>query len=238
MFQYAMLRGIAAKQDFDVAIPYHCRVSLWNFSLNALKLEQEYISPHVFRQKQFSYNPSVFEQPDGTNFVGYFQSEKYFTHIDVELRNTFIFPKSELIELSALELFRDGRPLVSVHIRRGDYRNNSAHADLYGNYYPNAMRLFPEALFVVFSDDMKWCRQYLKGDCIRYFQGSSMYCDMAGMATCDHHIISNSTYAWWGAWLNPSLTKRVVRPAVWWGPKTAHLDDHDICPESWEKVPI
>ena len=63
---------------------------------------------------------------------------------------------------------------------------------------------------------------------------TSLLWPLAAMAACDHHIISNSTFSWWGAWLNPSPAKQVVRPSVWWGARTAHLEDADICPESWQ----
>ena len=233
-----MLRGVAAKGKFDVAIPINSRVMLWKFPLIAAQLNPEYMPQHVFRERDFSFTSSVFDQPDDTTFKGYFQSEKYFKHIELELRKTFAFSKAEIGEVNALNCVRNGRPLISLHVRRRDYCNNPAHADLYGNYYPNAMSLFPDAMFIVFSDDLEWCRQKFKGDRVKFFHGSSMYVDMAGMAYCDHHIISNSTFSWWGAWLNPSSCKRVVRPSVWWGPKTAHLKDHDICPASWEAAPI
>lgn len=238
MFRYAMLRGVASKRGFEVAIPFNKNISLWKFPLIAQRLNDEFVPRHVFREKAFSFNPAVFDQSDATDYFGYYQTEKYFEHIETEIRQTFTFSAPEIKEAQLVNNFRASSELVSIHVRRGDYCNNAAHADLYGAYYHNAMNLFPEAVFVIISDDLKWCRHKLKGNRIQYFQGSSMFVDMAAMATCDHHIISNSTFGWWGAWLHSSSSKRVVRPSSWWGPKTAHLEDHDICPTNWEIAPI
>ena len=234
MFQYALLRGVAARTGYGVEIPAGPKVTLWSFPLNAGKSAEEALYPHNFRERGFGFCPEVFDQPDGTDYTGYYQTEKYFSHIEAEIRTTFLFPQTIMEEIAPVRTLRQRGPVVSVHVRRRDYVNNDAHADLYGDYYPNAMRMFDACTYLIVSDDIPWCRQRFQGSNMQFFHGSSMYADLAAMAACDHHIISNSTFSWWGAWLNPSPAKQVVRPSVWWGARTAHLEDADICPESWQ----
>jgi len=240
MFQYAMLRGIAAKRGFEVALPSGRHISLWKFNLISERRNGKHSACHVYSEKEFSFsfNPIVFEQPDDTDFDGFFQSEKYFKHIESEIRSTFVFSKQDIAEVYANNGLKDNRPLVGVHVRQGDYINHPRFAQLGVGYFQNAMSLFPNATFVVISNGMPWCQQNIKGDQIKFFQGSSPFVDMAAMTICDHNIISNSTFGWWGAWLNPSPSKRVVRPSKWWGPRWPHLEDRDICPDSWEIAPI
>jgi hypothetical protein len=238
MFQCALLRGVAAKGGVEVRILYHPKVTIWEFPINCGKLDPEYKPQRVFRERRFCYVPEVFEQPDGTDLSGYFQSEKYFKHIEGEIRETFSFPKKILDEVSSIVRLSKTIQTVGVHVRRRDFVNNRAHAGLYQGYYPNAMAMFENCYFTIISDDMKWCRQHFTGDNIIFFQGSSMYADLAAMSVCNHHIISNGTFGWWGAWLDSSPNKRVVRPSEWMGPTLGHLEEYDICPDNWEKASI
>ena len=176
---------------------------------------------------------------------GYWQDETYFADAADILRAEF-----QLRRLGATPNARaitdDDSPLVSLHIRRGDYvhnpMDNSVHGVLGLDYYRDAIRLLAKRIgerfrIVVFSDDIEWARQNLAfRQPLSFFSGSTAtpHEDLHIMASCDHHIIANSTFSWWGAWLNPSSTKVVVTPKCWF--VASRLAHRHICPPSWERI--
>jgi hypothetical protein len=97
-----MLRGVAPIRNMNVSIPSHHKVSLWKFLIIANKLDMRHSFQHVYNEKHSSFDGEVFNQPDGTDFIGYFQTETYFKHIEPELRNTFVFCKPEINEYNPL----------------------------------------------------------------------------------------------------------------------------------------
>lgn len=122
---------------------------------------------------------------------------------------------------------------VSIHVRRGDYVNNPFYVDLFADgYYERAMALFPGKDFIVFSDDIEWCRQQeIFKDCA-FSVGNDEVADLNLMASCQGNIIANSSFSWWAAYLNPSWNKRVVAPKQW------HPDgvERTVCPPEWTRV--
>lgn len=136
-----------------------------------------------------------------------------------------------------LQIFREGinNPvdMVAIHVRRGDYVNNPFYVDLIKtNYYEEAMAEFPDAKFVVFSDDIEWCKQQeIFKDC--EFQHGSEVEDMNDMASCVGHIIANSSFSWWAAYISP-YTKKVVAPSVdnWY----ADGVERTVCPNEWVRI--
>lgn len=136
-----------------------------------------------------------------------------------------------------LQIFREGigEPvdMVAIHVRRGDYVNNPFYVDLMStNYYEEAMLLFPDKKFVVFSDDIEWCRQQpIFSDC-EFAHGSEVD-DMNDMASCVGHIIANSSFSWWAAYISP-YTKKVVAPSVDnWHPDGV---ERTVCPPEWIRL--
>jgi Glycosyl transferase family 11 len=132
-------------------------------------------------------------------------------------------------------LFRQGIPekcdMVAIHVRRGDYVKHSFYVDLMETrYYERAMELFPHEKFVVFSDDIEWCKQQeIFKDC-EFSHGTEVE-DMNNMASCIGHIIANSSFSWWAAYLSP-YTKKVVAPQDW------HPDgvERTVCPANWIRL--
>ena len=187
--------------------------------------------------------PSVFHpeylRRTGTNFVGYFQCERYFLPLRERLLSEFRMrnPPARLVDMAS---DIRARSAVSLHVRRGDYVQLADTVGLCGlDYYRAAMRLMRERVrrpvFYVFSDDIGWTREAFTGeaDCVFVDEPwDSALCDMALMAACSHHIIANSTYSWWGAWLNPNPGKVVVAPARW----LATGERTDIVPEGWTRL--
>ena len=105
---------------------------------------------------------------------------------------------------------------VSIHVRRTDYLDaNRVQYTLPMNYYEKAMAYFPNDRFLVFSDDMEWCKQNFTGDRFDFSEGNNEVDDMNLMACCKHNIISNSTFSTWAALLNPNPDKIVIAPLKW-----------------------
>lgn len=182
-------------------------------------------------EKTFHYTP--IELPDAdVRLCGYFQSYKYLQGYEQEIRNLFgHIPKDISERLN--QKYPGAHRKVSVHVRRGNYVNLSHyHYNLSINYYRNAMSYFKDAEFLVFSDDPDWCREHFVGGNIQIVEEDeidSLYL----MAMCKHNIIANSTFSFWGAYLNDNPNKIVVYPNKWFGPGYAGHRTHDIFPDEW-----
>ncbi len=158
---------------------------------------------------------------------GYFQSEKYFKHNKEVIRDIFCFDHVD-IDVDIL------RNYCSMHIRRGDYiKFDHVYNILDHKYYQDAMSLVDSDKFIIFSDDMDWCRCNFIGDQFTFSNIDDPGAIVLAMSSCDHNIIANSSLSWWGAWLNNSMNKRVVAPNKWF---VNDLSSDDIIPEEWVLV--
>lgn len=193
-----------------------------------------------------AYEPFLTEKTTANTYlVGYFQSERYFKTIENTVRQELNFvhqiPKSET-ELSNIQ------NKVSLHIRRGDYVTNPQANQLHGlcslEYYHRAAAYLASRLgsahFVIFSDDQAWVREnlllpypvtFVEGN-----QGWNSYKDMQLMSQCHHHIIANSSFSWWGAWLNPSPDKIVIAPDRWLAQEEKASESADRTPVGWLRM--
>lgn len=180
-------------------------------------------------------------------FKGFYQSERYFADIEDEIRRAFAFDRSRASERSlrmAAQMAADPHA-VSLHVRRGDYLQ-SQHWATTGSvcqlpYYRNAVaemnRRIATPTFYVFSDDLAWVKENIPLENAVYVdwnKGEDSWQDMMLMSCCHHHIICNSTFSWWGAWLNPRKDKMVLMPDRWF----QHCETPQIYPPGWIKVPI
>lgn len=130
----------------------------------------------------------------------YCQDEQYFKRYERDIRRFF-----------GSNIGFDDR--VGVHIRRGDYVNNPFYVDLSKtSYYQEAIRRFPNERFLVFSDDIFWCRGYFTGNRFDFSEGKTEIEDLNLMAACKSQIIANSSFSWWAAWLNPNPNKIIICP--------------------------
>jgi len=157
---------------------------------------------------------------------GYWQTEKYFKEYRGAILQAFGFP------------WEPTKGTVSVHVRRGDYlRLPKKHPKVPKDWYERAMAEFPRSQFRFFSDDINWCMGAFghRGDCFFSFNKTPEE-DLIGMAECEHHICSASTFSWWGAWLNHNPNKRVVMPKLWLVPGWGGFDSKDVVPEEWERM--
>ena len=174
------------------------------------------------------------------DIAGYFQSEKYFKKYESDIKKEFAF-KEHVVD-GARKIFdtvTSGGKVVSLHVRRTDYiKLSDTHPTLTQEYWDKALEHFPDHEVLVISDDVEWCMDNFVGG--RYTFSSDMFSDigispnqdMCLMTMCDGNIIANSSFSWWGAWLNQNEDKKVVAPSTWFGP-SGNKEWHDIYCEDW-----
>lgn len=180
----------------------------------------------------------MLELPDGSYLDGYWQSEKYFSDYEERIREEFsVRAPLDGRSLELAEQMRE-RPSVSVHVRRGDYFSNPVTAAVHQvcdvEYFQRGIAYLGERLenptFFVFSDEPDWARDNLRipypTTVISHNDASRNYGDLRLMSLCDHHIIANSSFSWWGAWLDPSSDKIVVAPKTWFGASGLRIPVH------------
>lgn len=177
--------------------------------------------------------------PDGDFIIdGAFQSYKF---LNPKVVQNLFNSDSIISEIKDLNQKAFADPITSVHIRRGDYCTMPHKLPpVSRSYVRRAMGLFPKGTRYLFiSDDLEYCRRYFQGDNIYYMEGSSILRDIFAPTLCSNNLISNSTFGWWGAYLNPNPDKKIVVPKPWFGKfaKNSKSDVADLIPESWIQVP-
>jgi len=199
--------------------------------------EIEYI-----KENRLNFQSDILTLGDNIYLDGYWQSEKYFSDIKKIIKKEFTLKdKPDLINKSFLEKIETCES-VSIHIRRGDYISNQITAQVHGfiglNYYQKAIQFMLDQIdepdLFVFSDDPEWAKRNIKTDAkITFIEHNSYksYEDLRLMTNCRHHIIANSTFSWWGAWLSQNREKIVIAPKKWFN--TDKLDANDLIPVSW-----
>lgn len=244
MFQYSALRGIADIMGYDFCIPESNFKDQWQdhqlsqtFELKNLK-NIGTLSGNYYQERQSHYdNEYVLNCPDDVNLYGYFQTEKYFKHIEDSIRDDFIF-KSEILE-PCKEAF-NFKKLISLHIRRTDYVTSAVdHPPCSFEYYQKALEQFDNNIPVmIFSDDIPWCKkqELFSSDRFIFSENEWNAIDLCLISMCTHHIIANSSFSWWGAWLSGS--DNVIAPSKWYGSSgyTANNNTCDLIPERWIKL--
>lgn len=235
MFQYASLRGIAYEHGYDFSIPESGHRLFDIFKMKNCKLREENkITMQNLTHVGFEFDQALFDNcPNYTDLYGYFQSERYFEKISESVREDFTFKKPDTSLIKAIREDADGRPVVSVHVRRGDYLGlQEYHPVLDKKYYEASMSVFNDVCFVVFSDDPAWCEeQEMFYGCLIVDAPDTT--TMYTMSQCDHNIIANSSFSWWGAWLNNNYHKVVIAPKRWFGPGYSDYDLSDLYPARW-----
>lgn len=177
-----------------------------------------------YMEKNPRFDAKVLEM-DRAYLVGWWQSEQYFKDIREEVRNAFTFKNIELsAEMKQYKAAMEGSNSVCVHIRRGDYLQVD---EVYGGicteaYYEKAMEKMkeqvPDCHFFIFTNDIPWVKEHMTGENITVVEGNDEdagYIDMYLMTCCKHYILANSSFSWWGCYLNPSKEKKVIAPKTW-----------------------
>jgi len=251
MFQYAALRGIAAKIGVNWCIPPSDFSNEWNthqlfktFALanltcDRIKLLDRGHAPTV-EEKFFHFDPSLLMAcPDHTSLHGYFQSELWFAHIAASIKEDFTFLPA-IVEQGQCQMTSWQNP-VALHVRRTDYITNSAnHPVLPLDYYQRAINCYPaDRQIVIFSDDPAWCAQQQQFQATRFIISgvNDNRVDLYLMTQCSDYIIANSSFSWWGAWLSSNTNKKVIAPKIWFGSGyTAAHDTKDLVPTTWTRI--
>jgi hypothetical protein len=222
---------------------------LFSRIINAISfklLNQGIQTESYFIERELYYNNNINNIKNSCFLSGYWQSEKYFNSVESSIREEFSFPnifdcKNKLI-LNKI-VFSNS---ISLHIRRTDFENNlsdNVHGVCPISYYLQAAEVITSKLdnpdFFIFSDDIDWAKVNLKLPYTCYFvsgNGKKSYVDMQLMSSCKHNIIANSSFSWWGAWLNRNPNKIVVAPNTWFKNSKLNNQTKDLIPNTWIRI--
>jgi hypothetical protein len=209
------------------------------------RLKPYYRRP-IYKEPYFHYDPKIWQTSKNVYLSGYFVSEKYFAHIQEAIQSEF---RLSTIPSSANKTMLNkikNSTAISLHIRRGDYAHNHKTLAKFGlcslEYYQRCMQVIEAKIskphYFVFSDDIFWAKNNLKAKQSMTFvdinDGQTAYEDLRLMSLCEHHIIANSTFSWWGAWLGTNPHKLVLVPKNWF--KQKNINTKDLYPQNWLTV--
>ncbi len=239
MFQVAAAIGYARKYGYQWGVPNEQKEStiLTHFP-NLPRCDYRYRRYNEHQPGHdhdwFNYHDIPDHGPD-TLLFGFWQSWKYFDHCKEEVKQVF-----KLEHISGYEDY------VSIHVRRGDYVQHAGSFPPITKEYLTqaASKLFYQhpIKWLVFSDDIEWCKEVLKDWVnVEFSEGRNEYQDLSLMASCGHHIIANSSFSWWGAFLGRNPNKIVISPSCvnpnWFGPTAGVKHDVvDLLPQEWIQI--
>lgn len=232
-----------------------------DYALGVFNIKEKFVSPletklfwvkqklkliNVVNEPPHRFHESMLSASDNSYLVGYWQSEKYFKDVEDIIRNEFTIKfKAEGINKKIAEEINSCES-VSVHIRRGDYVSNPETNKYHGlcplEYYQKALNKITSCIenphFYIFSDDPEWAQKNLVFEhhfkFITHDGAEKSYDDMRCMSLCKHNIIANSSFSWWGAWLNRNPEKIVIAPRKWFNDPSINTDD--LIPENWIRI--
>jgi hypothetical protein len=197
-----------------------------------------------YREEGTLYDEDVFSLTySDIYFDGYWQSEKYFDNIQNMIRNDFTVTTTPTKNNQNIIDKINKCNAISLHIRRGDYVANAVSNEIYSTcslgYYEQALQYMTEnvadPVFFIFSDDIEWAKSNLQGknnlEFVDINSADHNYEDLRLMSLCKHNIIANSTFSWWGAWLNSNSDKIVIAPKKWFNIESR--SSVDLIPEKW-----
>ncbi len=255
MFQYAAAYAYAKEHNKTIVVSDWPVDLIRAFNLYFLRFRKNdtcfYPAMPKGRRKEISAKLSrgqdvsgFLTDPDIIQISGYFQNERFFKKYAADIRELFTFSEPFPIETEKLKSEIESRNAVSIHIRRGDYVYYNYHL-MSDGYYKRAMKYIARRVdnphFYIFSDDIDWVEKNMKFNYPHTFVKSNRerdsYWDMYLMSLCKHNIIANSTFSWWGAWLNKHPDKIVISPDVWGfikdTPQKTKKTLKEIVPDEW-----
>ena len=219
MFQIAAVYGIATKNNIKPIIPNWAYINHFNLSNSIIG------TPRGQQINEQGYAYQNIEVGKGGILSGYFQSYKYFEQVQNVVR-WFFQPKRPK--------FQQQQNTTALHIRRTDYLSGNCQEVLGVDYYNAAIEQIKPTRLIVFSDDIIWAKENIKpGIEIEYSTRNELE-DLELMSRCDSHIIANSTFSWWGAYLANS--KRVISPSKWFKGDCANHDIKDLNLPHWKLI--
>jgi hypothetical protein len=249
MFQYAALKAVSLKTGFDCFLPNNIKIKqdgVFDFTNNKwIEYKLDLLDcfeincplldinlPLGYQEQSFNFDSNIFNVSDNVSIEGYFQSYKYFLEYDNEIKKEFTF-KQEILTKSSKTISSYINP-VSIHVRRGDYVKHPDYWTITPEYIQESLNHFndDEYTFLIFSDDISWCKQVFPEGVI-FIEGNNAFEDLCLMSLCNHNIISNSSFSWWGAYLNNNPNKKTIAPSKWFtNPKSLT----DLYPFKWINI--
>ncbi|MEK7069688.1 MAG: alpha-1,2-fucosyltransferase [Patescibacteria group bacterium] len=205
-----------------------------------------YYKKSVIKYKGYDFDQNILKLSGNFYLDGYWQSEKYFKDIEGVIRKEITLKEPLVDEHANLINNIKNSNSVSVHIRRGDYATNKKFSAVYNlldeEYYQRTVKFIAEKIkepkFFIFSDDIKWAKQNLNIPYPKIFVSDNSeikdYEELTLMSFCKHNIIANSSFSWWGAWLNTNIDKIVLSPDKWFNIGVGNTSD--LIPEDWIKL--
>lgn len=198
------------------------------------------------KERDFNFNPEILKLPDNIYLEGYWQTEQYFKRIEPILQKDFSLKITlgTIIHEMSERIVQDGNA-VSVHVRRGDYvtdpETNKTHGVCTIDYYERALEKMMQNIdnvkFFIFSDDPNWVKENISLDAPSYCvsdHGLKNYEEQYLMSLCRHHIIANSSFSWWGAWICSNPEKIIIAPKKWFN--RSEINTNDLIPKSWIRL--
>lgn len=183
-------------------------------------------SSMVYKEPDFSYKEIPYVE--NMDLLGYFQSWKYFNNCRGLINNLFKFP-NDVPELTGV---------TAIHVRRGDYvkLGQEYYVDLsFTDYYVQAIGYIKSSKYYVFSDDLEYCKKMFKGNEYEFISSGSPWKDLQMISSCENVIMANSSFSWWGSYLNINPDKKIIAPKKWFGSKLPHNTQDLLLPE-WIKI--
>jgi len=241
--QYQISGKVASQEELAMMLPQDFQAAMPFRAKRRLGLDKR-LRP--LGESAKGLNSIVLKARDNTYLVGWWQNEGYFSDIRDILYDEFK-PKKTSAYTNALLKQMDGEEAISIHVRRGDYVSNKHANKEHGlapkDYYESAIKLLGGKVknprFYVFSDDLEWCRKNLNlGKDAVFVDGNGAdraYEDIYLMQHCRHNIVANSSFSWWGAWLNDNPDKIVIAPLQWFQNKQTNQET-EIVPDSWMRL--
>jgi len=245
MFQISAAFAISLRDNkelicetYDTQVPQKPVQTYENNLFRKVKFTSEHIAHIPYGEPKFSFSEIPFIEGN-MRLYGYFQSEKYFRNYRKEVLE--LFDLNQEIQEKIQEKYQEvlSKNPTSLHVRRGDYVwLNDYHANQQVSYYQEATNLIgSEEHYLIFSDDISWCEENLNFIKNKTFVKDNLdYEDLFLMSFCSNHIIANSSFSWWGAWLNKNENKKVVAPKQWFGKSNSHLETTDLYCEKWHII--
>jgi len=247
IFQYAYAKHLAYKYNTEI------RFDIRFYDLDQGEVVREFLLnkfPNTFINTDINisftgpvyrisddFNYREFINEVGCNYYldGYWQSEKFFKESEDLIRED-LKPSEEILEKIKKTPFLDTNT-ISLHVRRGDYLNSNGYHPVQSvEYYQNSIEKIGKYDYIfVFSDDIQWCKDNLNFNNMVFIEGLSNLEDLHLMSMCKNNIIANSTFSWWGAWLNSNPNKIVIAPKKWFGDR-CDLNESDIIPSNWIRL--
>ena len=241
---FNILENFAEQREVD-RIRYHKNRILKHLFRYLSRHSNTYTKSYI-QESHFHFDPNILTLPDNVYIDGFWQSEKYFADIAHIISEEFTLKNEQIGKDKELAAQINSTESISIHIRRQDYIRDPNTIRFHGHchleYYLNAIETLTKAIkrphFFIFSDEPEWTQLNFK---IKYpttyisHNGSDRdFEDLRLMSQCSHHIIANSTFSWWAAWLNKNPDKMVFAPQKWFN--TSRLDTKDLLPDKWVRI--